>query len=391
MDGLYFRNVLWVAVTGSLIWGWICETFYPGVNDSIAIRAQIAGPTFLGLVLSYFSKAAEKELERITYLVCFAITWHYIYICHFDPPDRLLVHLSGIYAVVTCCTFAIVSRKFLWFYTTLVLLFSVYKAWFNFAQPEIFLFWINIFTISTISTFFSFQRILNLEDLARSTTRMEALYSKARQVAHDIRSPVMALEMVRGSMSESDFKKKDIIQKALQRINDIADDLLQMHRRSQISKYVNDTVSVNEITKILIQEKAIANKNLKLNFAPQAENVDLLLPIKSSDLSRILSNIFNNSIEAFTNSEGVIRVRTYLENNSIVIAITDNGKGIPKDQLVQLFRKGSTFGKSNGNGLGLWGSKELLSKYKASINLESEESKGTTVRILLPCNSGNSK
>src|SRR5690606_22500592 len=124
------------------------------------------------------------------------------------------------------------------------------------------LYWYTLISTLGISYFFSSQRIKSLEAIARAHERLQAafdenekkniqmssLYTTARQVAHDIRSPVMALEMVSGSLSESDVKRKDVLTRAIQRINDIADDLLSTHRSMQgiTLKTTSDVSSLNE-------------------------------------------------------------------------------------------------------------------------------------------------
>jgi K+-sensing histidine kinase KdpD len=77
--------------------------------------------------------------------------------------------------------------------------------------------------------------------------------------------------------------------------------------------------------------------------------MDIFVKITNHELSRILSNLLNNSIEASSvKCEIIIKLITH--NNSVQISISDNSKGIPKDKLNIVFERGASFGKKNGTG-----------------------------------------
>ena len=66
------------------------------------------------------------------------------------------------------------------------------------------------------------------------------------------------------------------------------------------------------------------------------------------------------------------------------IKITDNGQGIPEDVLPMLMKKGQTYQKSGGSGIGLYHANEKITAWGGSIAIESRIGKGTEVTLTLP-------
>ncbi|MCI5857844.1 MAG: sensor histidine kinase [Agathobacter sp.] len=95
-------------------------------------------------------------------------------------------------------------------------------------------------------------------------------------------------------------------------------------------------------------------------------------------LLKILDNAFDALYE-----DGVVLLRVYSRENGIVFQIRDNGRGIAKDALPQIFQPffGSKSGKS---GLGLPISKGIVESHGGTLTIESELAKGTTITIFLP-------
>lgn len=105
-------------------------------------------------------------------------------------------------------------------------------------------------------------------------------------------------------------------------------------------------------------------------------------------LTDMLTNILDNAIK-FTPLGGKISIFAAKEEEKIHVSIQDNGIGIPSDLLPNLFQKfyqidPSIRRKYGGTGLGLFICKKIVDAHKGKIWIESEQSKGTIVHILLP-------
>lgn len=102
-------------------------------------------------------------------------------------------------------------------------------------------------------------------------------------------------------------------------------------------------------------------------------------PIK---LRQLFLNLLRNSLEAIA-CKGSIQLVVAHKANSIIITISDDGCGIPKERLSDIFTPFTTY-KSNGTGLGLAISKAIVTAHKGTIAVASTPLKGTTFTIRLP-------
>ena len=105
-----------------------------------------------------------------------------------------------------------------------------------------------------------------------------------------------------------------------------------------------------------------------------------------NQLNQVFMNILVNAVHAIED-EGEIRIETTVENENLLIEISDTGKGIPTANLDQIFSPGfTTKGVGVGTGLGLSISYNIIQKHNGKIHAQSEEGSGTTITITLPTN-----
>jgi signal transduction histidine kinase len=101
-----------------------------------------------------------------------------------------------------------------------------------------------------------------------------------------------------------------------------------------------------------------------------------------SKLSIAFLNIIINAIEAVDKNEGVIRIVSNCNSSKCTVEIEDNGPGIPKDHLKKIFDPYFT-SKPNGMGLGLAATQNIITTHNGTIEIQSEENKGTKFKIEL--------
>ena len=100
----------------------------------------------------------------------------------------------------------------------------------------------------------------------------------------------------------------------------------------------------------------------------------------------VLLNILQNAREAL-NGAGLIYIRALCRSDlSIEVVIRDNGPGIPKEKLVQVFEPYYTT-KERGTGLGLAIVKQNMELYGGTVTIESELGKGACFTLLFPAKS----
>lgn len=223
-----------------------------------------------------------------------------------------------------------------------------------------------------------------------------ALANLAAQVAHDIRSPVAALEVAIHNQDDLPADTRHLIVTAIGRIRSIANDLIVSHRESlnfpnsrepaKLSTAKLQLENLKDLIELIVSEKKLQftqrrDLNISTSYSRSAKNV--LINFNSTDFIRILSNLINNAAEAIS-GPGKITIATRLSNKHVEISVLDTGKGIPKVLLGSLMQAGATFGKASGSGLGLYHAKETIQRWSGSISVKSKESVGTKVTIKLP-------
>ena len=111
-----------------------------------------------------------------------------------------------------------------------------------------------------------------------------------------------------------------------------------------------------------------------------------LMSVFPSRLNQVFLNLINNARQAIHN-KGTITLRTWVEDKTASIAITDDGVGIPKENLSRVFDPGfTTKGVGVGTGLGLSICYQIVKDHRGRIDVESEVGKGATFTVRIPTN-----
>jgi signal transduction histidine kinase len=113
------------------------------------------------------------------------------------------------------------------------------------------------------------------------------------------------------------------------------------------------------------------------------------LSLDGKQISRVFANIIGNAVK-FTPRRGSIRVASELQDDHVVIEVTDTGIGIPTEELPNIFNKYFRAAGAQGfkgTGLGLTISKAIVEAHGGSIDVESEAGRGSRFSVVLPLQS----
>lgn len=221
-----------------------------------------------------------------------------------------------------------------------------------------------------------------------SAEKEKALFELASRVAHDIRSPLAALDSVVGKAANMPEDDRVLIRGAMERINDIANGLLAKGRNQRVP--ANDQTSVQSLSSLiapLIAEKRmqfLSKTGIAIHSRPGTDSREVFAKVQPSEFKRLLSNLINNAVEAFADGAGTVNVSLSARDGRALLSVQDDGKGIPPDILAKLGRRGETHGKAGGSGLGLHHARTSAESWGGSLELSSEIGKGTTATLLLP-------
>jgi signal transduction histidine kinase len=223
------------------------------------------------------------------------------------------------------------------------------------------------------------------KSFAEITGKLEQEVKISAQVAHDVRSPLSALEIgIRSLPPTLDESKRILMRDAVQHIKDITNilDKSDCYNKSNEMRYPTQ-VAVLLDNVISDRRLALSNHNVKFNQLYESDKYEYFSNIVPPMFKRILTNILNNSYEAIEKKDGIIAIDLYEEDGMCIISITDNGRGISDIDFKSLFTRGFST-KKDGHGLGLYHAKEALSEWDANIEIMSSLNEGTEVKITIP-------
>ncbi len=221
----------------------------------------------------------------------------------------------------------------------------------------------------------------------------------ARDVSHNIRSPLVSLENLHPRLIDITDQQRSVLRNAIIEIKDLANGLKQRaNRKSRNQPMINPSIGTNNEEQKSVQlisslvEQVIYQKRVEKNAAPgikivaplRAASYGLFSEVQPIKFRCALSNLINNAVESIESDSGEVTVTSVLNSNTVVIAVHDTGKGIPKELLPYLGKRGHTFGKLGGTGLGLSHAKDAIESWGGRLSIQSGEGKGTTVSIELP-------
>lgn len=224
-------------------------------------------------------------------------------------------------------------------------------------------------------------RLLRLAAEAKADSESQRA-ELARQVAHDIRDPLSALNMLAKNSGSLPEAERELLSQVSSRINDIADDLL---KNSRALPGPAETVRVglcliDETLSALKAEMEARFQNHVLEWSLAAP---VSVPLSAASLQRVVSNLVQNSVEA-SETGGRVMVATRSGADFVSLLVADAGRGIPEEILARLGHEELTHGKENGNGLGLREARRLVDHTGGLMRIQSRVGVGTQIELRWP-------
>src|SRR5271157_590109 len=207
----------------------------------------------------------------------------------------------------------------------------------------------------------------------------------AAGLAHEIRNPLAGIagviEIVSRDLPDTSPARnvmEDAKQEAVQ-INRILTELLDTARPKPPQFRVSDVCSTAEHAVMFARQQAITKR-----IMIELEITDTIPPVEHdpNQINQVLLNLLLNAIQSM-DKPGTIRVSLQHEENSVLITVADEGKGIPPEHLPNIFRPFFTT-KGHGTGLGLSLARRIVESHGGHIDVTSEVGKGTQFLVRLP-------
>ncbi len=219
-------------------------------------------------------------------------------------------------------------------------------------------------------------------------------------IAHDLRSPFSGLagltSLLKSSLKELSEEQIDnylgLINQSAQHIFKLLENLLSW-AKTQTGKieFTPSYVTLRQIVDETVSVVAISAKNKDIEIEVNIDYYETVFADENM-LKTIIRNLIANAIK-YTHKKGTIKISSIIQifnkKKYNVIAVSDNGMGIPKDKQDKIFNienNYTTVGteKEKGTGLGLILCKEFVEKHFGKIWCESKENHGSTFFFSLP-------
>jgi len=232
------------------------------------------------------------------------------------------------------------------------------------------------------------------------TGKLASIGELAAGIAHEINNPVAIMveeagwiddlleeEKFQESKNLSEFKRAlRQIRTQGKRCKEITHKLLSFARKTDSRV---QEVQLNELIEDIIAISAKRAKYGRIVFNTDIQKGLPPIQVSPTEMQQVLLNLINNALDAMEEKGGTLSISAQLEGDNIVIEVSDDGPGIPEDNLSQIFDPFfTTKPVGKGTGLGLSICYGIIKKLGGEISVRSAIDKGSTFRVRIPLSKG---
>ncbi|MEK6456149.1 cell wall metabolism sensor histidine kinase WalK [Caldifermentibacillus hisashii] len=214
-------------------------------------------------------------------------------------------------------------------------------------------------------------------------------------VSHELRTPLTTMRSYLEALTDGAWMDKDIApqflkvtQNETERMIRLVNDLLVLSKMdSKDYQLRKEWINFPKFLDHIIDRFEMA-KEKNVHFSRDYLNEPILVEIDQDKITQVLDNIISNALK-YSPSGGTITVKMVVFHDSLEVKISDQGVGIPKQNLHRIFDRFYRVDKARarhigGTGLGLAIAKEMVEAHNGHIWATSIEGKGTTIHFNLP-------
>ncbi|MDF2675301.1 MAG: histidine kinase [Clostridiales bacterium] len=211
-------------------------------------------------------------------------------------------------------------------------------------------------------------------------------------VSHELKTPLAAIsgfsQYLYDDAQETDPELRKIyyhLMNESERLTKLINELLLLSQFDRSTEDSNlEKLNLSELAQITVQHMSLKAEKRDVTFKEDYAN-NVFVQSNKLLLSQAIVNILDNAIK-YSENHSTVNVKVFIKDNNAVLQVSDNGIGIPKEELGLIFERfyrAKNSKVSSGTGLGLSICKEIIEKYHGQMFVESEEQVGTQVTITL--------
>lgn len=237
--------------------------------------------------------------------------------------------------------------------------------------------------------------IINIEDITEKVKLENMRSDFVANVTHELKTPltsisgfVETLRLNENIDPQTRSRFLGIIESESDRLKRLIDDILLLssieNTESRVLEKINLYNTFNEVKDIL----AFIAKNKDIDLSYEFEDKSLYVISNRDYIKQVFLNLTENAIK-YTLDHGKVKVIVSSCNEEIIIKVTDNGIGIPKEDIQRIFERFYRVDKARsrdvgGTGLGLAITKHIVKSLHGKIDVKSELNKGSEFIVTIP-------
>ncbi|MBP3041754.1 PAS domain S-box protein, partial [Bacillaceae bacterium Marseille-Q3522] len=223
-----------------------------------------------------------------------------------------------------------------------------------------------------------------MQEVVHRAEKINLIGQMTASLTHEIRNPMSVIrgfiQLIKEQNLDPDTERQyfELIIAELDRANEMINDFLSLSKSRIVDKRPTD---LNEVIRSLYPMISSEGNMAAVTVSFYLQTPLPLILIDSREIKQLILNLVRNSCEAMKSGDKLEIITEHLSMEKVVqLHIRDTGSGIPKEYLEKIFDPYFT-SKEGGTGLGLAVCKSICEGHNASLQIESEEGKGTSVII----------
>ncbi|MHA6260960.1 cell wall metabolism sensor histidine kinase WalK [Sporosarcina sp. CAU 1771] len=214
-------------------------------------------------------------------------------------------------------------------------------------------------------------------------------------VSHELRTPLTTMRSYLEALADGAWRDAEIApsflhvtQTETERMIRLVNDLLKLSRMDSRDYDLNkEWVDFNYFFNLII-ERFEFSKSQDVHFKRMLPLTEIFVEIDPDKMTQVIDNIISNALK-YSPDGGEVGFSVLIHENHIQVSISDDGMGIPKENVNRIFDRFYRADRARsramgGTGLGLAIAREMIEAHGGEIWAESEEGKGTTIFFTLP-------
>ena len=218
---------------------------------------------------------------------------------------------------------------------------------------------------------------------------MKSKVELSKIVAHNIRSPVIAIEMMLPVLKDVPDKVLRVLKSSVAEIKQLSNQLKESANTeagNQEAFELNEFDVADLLSEVVEQKRfeLAGDDGVKLQIGGRAAT---RVRANRSVMRGVISNILNNAVDSIQPKGGAVKISSQTVSGKVEIQVNDNGVGMSDQTLLQLEHESFSTKDGIGRGIGVAHARSAVESFGGQIRFASRSGLGTQVTISLPaCN-----